>query len=66
MASNSEFAERALTMIPDNVDLEAVADLLGCFWRTSAKLNKGARGAQFNEMLKWQYEGGYYPCFPPT
>ena len=63
MAHNSEFAERALTMIPDNVDLEAVADLLGYLWRTSADLDKGARGAQFNEMLKWQYEGGYYPDF---
>ncbi len=63
MAHNSEFAERALTMIPDNVDLEAVADLLGYLWRTSADLDKGAGGAQFNEMLKWQYEGGYYPDF---
>ena len=63
MAHNSEFAERALTMIPDNVDLEAVADLLGYLWRSSADLDKGARGAQFNEMLKWQYEGGYYPDF---
>ena len=63
MAHNSEFAERALTMIPDNVDLEAVADLLGYLWRSSADLDKGERGAQFNEMLKWQYEGGYYPDF---
>ncbi|MBO5698597.1 MAG: sugar ABC transporter substrate-binding protein [Bacteroidaceae bacterium] len=63
MASNSEFAERALTMIPDNVDLEAVADLLGYLWRMAADLEKGERGAQFNEMLKWQYEGGYYPDF---
>ena len=46
MAHNSEFAERALTMIPDNVDLEAVADLLGYLWRTSADLDKGERGAQ--------------------
>ena len=63
MASDSEFAERALTMIPDDVDLETVDGLLGYLWRTGADLDKGERGAQFNEMLKWQYEGGYYPDF---
>ena len=63
MTSDSVFAERALTMIPDDVDLETVDGLLGYLWRTGADLDKGERGAQFNEMLKWQYEGGYYPDF---
>ena len=63
MAGNSEYAERALTMIPDNVDLETVDGLLGYLWRTGADLDKGERGALFNEMLKWQYEGGFYPDF---
>ena len=63
MTSDSVFAERALTMIPDDVDLEMVDGLLGYLWRTGADLDKGERGAQFNEMLKWQYEGGYYPDF---
>ena len=63
MAGNSEYAERALTMISDNVDLETVDGLLGYLWRTGADLDKGERGALFNEMLKWQYEGGFYPDF---
>lgn len=63
MSSDSEFAERALTMIPDDVSHETVDGLLGYLWRTGADLNKGKRGAQFNELLKRQYEGGYYPDF---
>ncbi|MBO5703932.1 MAG: hypothetical protein J6R91_05130 [Bacteroidaceae bacterium] len=63
MSSDSEFAERALTMIPDDVDLGTVSGLLGYLWRTGADIDKGKHGAQFNEMLKWQYEGGYYPDF---
>ena len=63
MSSDSEFAERALTMIPDDVGHETVDGLLGYLWRTGADLNKEKRGAQFNEMLKRQYEGGYYPDF---
>lgn len=63
MSSDSEFAERALTMIPDNVSHETVDGLLGYLWRTGADLDKGKRGAQFNELLKRQYEGGYYPDF---
>ena len=63
MTSDSVFAERALTMIPDDVDLETVDGLLGYLWRTGADLDKGERGAQFNELLKRQYEGGYYPDF---
>lgn len=63
MSSDSEFAERALTMIPDDVSHETVDGLLGYLWRTGADLDKGKRGAQFNELLKRQYEGGYYPDF---
>ena len=63
MSSDSEFAERALTMIPDDVGHETVDGLLGYLWRTGADLDKGKRGAQFNELLKRQYEGGYYPDF---
>ena len=63
MSSDSEFAERALTMIPDDVSHETVDGLLGYLWRTGADLDKEKRGAQFNEMLKRQYEGGYYPDF---
>ena len=63
MAGNSEYAERALSMIPDDVDLQTVDVLLGYLWRTGADFDKGQRGAQFNEMLKWQYEGGFYPDF---
>ena len=63
MSSDFEFAERALTMIPDDVSHETVDGLLGYLWRTGADLDKGKRGAQFNELLKRQYEGGYYPDF---
>lgn len=63
MGGESEYAERALTMMPNEVDLGSVDVLLGYLWRTGADLEKGKRGAQFNELLNRQYEGGYYPDF---
>lgn len=63
MAGESEFAERALTMIPDDADLGTVDGLLGYLWRTGADFDKGKRGEQFNDLLKRQYEAGFYPDF---
>lgn len=63
MGGVSEFAERSLTMVPKDVDPETVDGLLGYLWRTGADLDKGKRGKKFNQLLKRQYENGFYPNF---
>lgn len=63
MASPSEYAERALKQIPENVDLGMVDGLLGYLWRRGADADNGEYGKIFNKLLKMQYEGNYYPEF---
>lgn len=59
----SDFAERALDMIPVDIDPATVDGLLGYLWRSGAAEGTGKRAQQFDELLTRQYHHAYYPDY---
>jgi len=59
----SEFGERALDLLPAEIDPVTIDGLLGYLWRIGAADGTGKRAKQFNDLLFRQYANGYYPDF---
>ena len=59
----SDFADKALDMIPADIDPGTVDGLLGYLWRCGAADGVGKRAQQFDELLRRQYHSAYYPDY---
>lgn len=63
MSTANEYGERALDMVPDELHPMHVGTLISYMWFAGYAERDNDRSALLNQLLRRQYEAGYYPDF---